>query len=170
MNKELVNEENEEKLEKVNLELRDAFGHPYEVEALPKEKIIEIIEELDEEEVVRIAYENYCRRFRGICWLNIETGELEGGTLSQGEGLIRGAHLVGLFAVDDRSIDIPDEDLFDREELKKLYEMYDGDTEEFCKKEDIDTNERIKNSMVANLSCDREWKHEAIDYVANIYH
>ena len=56
------------------------------VEILPREKIVEIIENLDPAEIIKIAYDGYIRSTKsGYAELELETGELTGSSLGTGD-------------------------------------------------------------------------------------
>ncbi|MCK9268042.1 MAG: hypothetical protein M0P14_04965, partial [Alkaliphilus sp.] len=56
------------------------------VEILPKEKIVEIIENLDPMEIIKIAYDGYIRSTKsGYAELELETGKLTGSSLGAGD-------------------------------------------------------------------------------------
>ncbi|OYT63034.1 hypothetical protein B6U67_03765 [Methanosarcinales archaeon ex4484_138] len=74
--------------EKVEVKLQDAFGSPYYRDLLPREKVEEILKDLDIEEVVKLAYGAYCPGLaRGECQLSMETGELVSANYTTGSGL-----------------------------------------------------------------------------------
>ena len=112
--------------EKVEVKLQDAFGNPYYRDLLPREKVEEILEELDIEEVVKLAYGAYCPGLaRGECQLSMETGELVNANYTQGSGDIEGMHYITLYVV-DQNLELSDDDLYTPEEFEEYDKHGDG--------------------------------------------
>jgi len=80
--------------------------------------------------------------------LNLETGKLEGHSLSNNSGNIE-THYIYLYKVDS-NLDIPSYDLLDEEEEKQLEEsgLYFYD---FCEKHNIDIRERTIQALEYRL-------------------
>ncbi len=140
--------EEEKPIEKIGVELRDAFGHPYTVSVLPRKKIVEILENLDVCDIVEKAYQSYCPGLaKGVAQLNIEDGSLVGSTYTTGSGDIQGMHYIDLYSV-EQNLDLERADLFTPEEMKLCNEKYEGDYKQLCEKESIDHDERVLEALV----------------------
>jgi hypothetical protein len=136
-------------MEKV--EVKDAFGKPYTVNALPREKVEEILfQDLDIGSVVEKAYSAYCPGCAtGVAQLNVENGKLIGATYTTGSGDIQGMQYIDIYWV-DQNLDLPLEDLLDEEEILEYREVESevGSVEEFCERAGIDYSERELAALV----------------------
>ena len=158
--------------EKEEVELRDAFGKPYTVYALPRAKIVEILENLDIGDIVKEAYRCYCPDLaKGVAQLCIEDGKLTCGTYTTGTCDIQGMHYIDLYTI-HRNPGIPQEDLYESEEVDLCYEKYDGDFEELRKNEGIDLQERERDALIQFASDEirsDDWWRRIEEYLDAIY-
>ena len=127
--------------EKVEVKLQDAFGSPYYRDLLPREKVEEILKDLDIEEVVKLAYGAYCPGLaRGECQLSMETGELVSANYTTGSGDIQGMHYITLYVV-PQNLDLPNEDLFSDEDYEQA-KAEDLSIWDYAEYHEIDMEER----------------------------
>lgn len=78
--------------------IRNAFGKEYTVDAKPREEIEKIIDNMDYDAIVKMAYEAHSHIADGIVDLNIESGEFGAGSYTQGTGDIE-THFVTIYTV-----------------------------------------------------------------------
>jgi len=122
--------------------LRDVFGDPYSIEVLPEEKIIEILERLDVEEIVRKAYSSYRPGVAGgVAQLNVVDGSLMGCSCFIGTEDARGLGYVDLYEI-KQNISFDTDDLYDDTEISLCREKYADDYAEMRRNENIDIRER----------------------------
>jgi len=133
--KELAKEKEMEAENRVELCLRDAFGKPYTVWALPEKIIREILEQIDIFDIVTLAY-YVCEPWyaSGVALLDISDGYLAGASVSSRP--VREAHYIYLYAVPPDQ-DFPIDDLYDENEIRLCHEKYDGDYDKMCREENI---------------------------------
>lgn len=137
----------DEKIEQKSLELRDAFGNPYTVYGIPREKIEQILTDLNIDEIVEKAYRSYCPGLaNGVAQLNIEDGKLIGATYTTGSGDIQGMHYIDLYGI-EQNLDLLTEDILAPEEIQEYQEEL-GSIEEFCEEKGIDYEEREIEALV----------------------
>lgn len=131
----------------IKLNLKDAFGKDYFVWALPKEKIVQILDDIDMEKVVETAYRSMTPGLEtGVAELDIRTGKIVGAGYSTGSGDIQGTHLISLFSV-NQNIEFSTKELLSDKEISEREELWqkgeDLSDEEYLERigEDIDERE-----------------------------
>jgi hypothetical protein len=159
------------------IELKDAFGHSYYERLIPREKVVEILKDLDVEEVVKKAYRAYCPSFaRGICFLDLRYGNLVDGTYTSGCGDIQGAHLIPLFSV-PQNLDIPDDHLYNEEEFCERNTLEEEEERpismrEYAEIADIDLDMRILEAVLDGAYYEifsQDWWEEVNEHLDEIY-
>lgn len=151
-------------------------------EVLDKEQIYDIIENLNEEEIVRdligevIVFEDInCRAF---CEIDIRTGEIEKGWYMVGSAPLKPDVFITVASIESRDItypcDISDEALLEEEELKELKELcedmdYSEAYEIIKEKYNVDVEDRVFEYNVfcyMNIDCFNDYIYEDIE---NLY-
>lgn len=126
----------------VELELRDAFGKSYTVDAIAEEEIYERIRVVEIAKVVALAYRAYVPGMcDGVCYMDITTGELTSGSYSTGSYEIQGAHLIELDRV-SMNIDLGAEDLLTDGEKIAYGDEAECSVAEWCEQHGIDYKKR----------------------------
>ena len=157
--------------ENLKIKLCDAFGNPYYRDLLPREDVEKILENLDIEEVVQMAYGAYCSNLaRGECQLNLETGKLVNANYTQGSGDIQGMHYLTLYVVPG-NLDLPSDDLYAPEEFKEASDL-DIDMNEYVEMKGIDIEERELEALIEyaydEIHSD-EWWDEINTHLNDVY-
>jgi hypothetical protein len=93
---------------------------------LPEGRVIEILDNMDEEEVVRKTLEKHVNGTRTEALLNVETGEVEYHTLVGNSDLQQRGHLIDLFHVEGNAEEgLSVEDFLSEEEIEAFEEDAD---------------------------------------------
>jgi len=86
-------------MQKIKKKFVNAFNQTYEVEVLPKEKVLEIVDNLIPEDIISNTWKNHIDSYgRTEARLNLEDGEIEYVNFTQGEGSID-THYVILYTL-----------------------------------------------------------------------
>lgn len=100
--------------------IKNAFGKEYNVDAKPRNEIIDIIDNMDYDKIVEMAYNAHSDIASGVVDLNIETGEFVVGSYTQGTGDIE-THFITIYSV-PQNLDLETDIVFtdeDKEEAEK---------------------------------------------------
>jgi hypothetical protein len=137
------------------MRIRNAFGKFYTVHALPREKIEEVIENLDWEKVISECWNHHCDSYgRTEVQLDITTGKIGYARYTGGSGDIE-THFLTLYTLEQNILgNMSFEycgDLLDDEESTKIEKMMElGDIrmyEEGMQKLNIDFDERFADFL-----------------------
>jgi len=92
--------------EKVSLTLKNAFHKDYEVKALPREAIEEIISELNPVDVYALGLKEHCDNY-GTTYISIDLrdGKLTASYFSSGSGDIENSHLVDVATIGQNTLE-----------------------------------------------------------------
>jgi len=134
------------------MRIKNAFGKSYEIEALLKEKIQEIVENLDWEKIIKETYNHHCDGYgRTEAQLDITTGKIGYAVYSQGSGDIE-THYITLYTIPQNTTDgWRIEDLLDEEEIEKVVKIEEEEDilrREAMEKLGIDFDERFGEYLV----------------------
>lgn len=148
------------------IKLRDAFGNPYYRDLLPREEVVKILEGLDVEEVVKLAYGACCPGLaRGECQLNLATGKLVNANYTTGSGDIEGMHYLTLYVV-PQNLELSDDDLYTPEEFEE-YAQHGDDyygIGHWAEERGIDLEERELEALT-QYAYDEIWSEEWWDEI-----
>lgn len=100
--------------------IRNAFGKEYTVDAKTRDEIEKIIDDMDYDMIVKMAYGAHSNIADGVVDLNIESGEFVAGSYTQGTGDIE-THFVTIYTV-PQNLDLESDIVAmdeDREEAEK---------------------------------------------------
>jgi hypothetical protein len=113
---------------------------------LKREKIEELIDNLNDWEVVEIAYHNWIPGMAdGVTVIDVRDGQVFGYSKTTGEYSMDEEYYIFLYKI-DKNTDIPYDGILTYEEYYK-FEKEDCDFEEFVKKENINVTERELNYL-----------------------
>lgn len=120
------------------IKIKNAFGKEYTIDAKPREEIEKIIDDMDYNKIVEMAYKTHSDIAAGVVDLNIETGEFGSGSYTQGTGDID-THFITIYSV-PQNLDLETDIVFTDED-KEEAEKQGLSVWEYGEKEDI-TDER----------------------------
>jgi len=116
-------------MRKIKKKFVNAFNQTYEVEVLPKEKVLEIVNNLIPEDIISNTWKNHIDSYgRTEARLNLEDGEIEYVNFTQGEGSID-THYVILYTLPQNVVGNSTwewEDILYPEEFEKCKELVDS--------------------------------------------